>query len=187
VDGDGAFEGYASLFEAVDDGCDAVLPDAFRRSLAEKGPEGIKLLWQHDPSEPIGVIDTLREDARGLFVKGRLLTDVQRAREAHSLMRCGALDGLSIAYRTVKARHDPRTRIRLIDEVDLWEIPLVTFPMQRGASIAAFKNARPETIRDFEAFLREAGGFSKNEAKALAAHGAGGAGAAARPLSRPRR
>jgi len=171
VDGEGTFEGYASVFERVDDGRDAVLPGAFAKSLAEKGADGIKLLWQHDPSEPVGVIDTIREDTRGLFVKGRLLTEVQRAREAHSLMRCGALDGLSIGYRTVRARQDSKSGIRLIEEVDLWEVSLVTFPMQRGARIAAFKGARPQTIRDFEAFLREAGGFSKAEAKALAANG----------------
>lgn len=182
VDGEGAFEGYASIFDRIDDGRDAVLPGAFARSLAEKGARAIKLLWQHDPKEPIGFIETLREDARGLFVKARLLPEVQRAREALSLMRAGALDGLSIGYRTRKARHEPGTGIRLLEDIDLQEISLVTFPMQRAARIAAFKAAAPRRLRDFEAFLRDAGGFSRREAKALAASGfkAIGADAAAR-------
>ncbi|MFQ5347360.1 MAG: HK97 family phage prohead protease [Rhodothalassiaceae bacterium] len=168
---EGVFEGYASVFEQVDDGRDAVLPGAFARSLAEKGAPAIKLLWQHDPKEPIGIVESLREDARGLFVKGRLLLDLQRAREALSLMRSGALDGLSIGYRAAKARHDRARGVRLLEDIDLWEISLVTFPMQRAARIAAFKAAAPQSIRDFESFLREAGGFSRREAKALAAHG----------------
>lgn len=170
VDAEGMFEGYASIFDLVDDGRDAVARGAFGRSLAAKGPLGIKLLWQHDPGEPVGLLEEIREDGRGLYVKGRLLLDVQRAREALALMRCGALDGLSIGYHTRKARHDSRG-IRVLEDVDLWEISLVTFPMQRAARIAAFKGRRPQTIRDFEGFLREAGGFSRAEAKALAANG----------------
>lgn len=168
---DGAFEGYASIFDLADDGRDIIAPGAFARSLAQKDAAAIKLLWQHNPAEPIGVIDHIAEDARGLFVKGRLLLDVQRAREALALMRCGALDGLSIGYRTVRARHDSGGGMRRLEDVDLWEVSLVTFPMQRGARIAAFKAARPGTLRDFEGFLRDAGGFSRREAKAIAAHG----------------
>lgn len=170
VDGDGAFEGYASVFDLIDDGHDRVARGAFARSLAEKGAKAVKLLWQHDPAEPIGVVEALAEDARGLFVKGRLLLDVQRAREALALMRCGALDGLSIGYRAVKAASG-EGGTRVLEEVDLWEISLVTFPMQPAARVAAVK-ARPiATIRDFEGFLRQAGGFSRSEAKALAAQG----------------
>lgn len=168
---DGAFEGYASIFDLADDGRDIIAPGAFARSLAQKDAAAIKLLWQHNPAEPIGVIDHIAEDARGLFVKGRLLLDVQRAREALALMRCGALDGLSIGYRTLRARHESGRGMRRLEDVDLWEVSLVTFPMQRGARIAAFKAARPGTLRDFEGFLREAGGFSRREAKAIAAHG----------------
>ena len=96
-------------------------------------------MWQHDPTEPIGVIQAIREDRRGLYVKARLLLDVARAREALSLMRCGALDGLSIGYRAAKATLDDRTGERLLEDIDLWEVSLVTFPMQRHARIAAFK------------------------------------------------
>lgn len=67
---DGVFEGYASLFDAEDLGRDVIAPGAFRESLARKGAQGIRLLFQHRPEEPIGVWDTLKEDRRGLFARG---------------------------------------------------------------------------------------------------------------------
>ena len=76
VQEDGAFAGYASLFDRVDLGRDVVSRGAFRDSLAKRGAGGIKLLFQHDPNQVIGVWDEIREDARGLFVRGRLLPDV---------------------------------------------------------------------------------------------------------------
>lgn len=167
----GHFEGYASVFHSVDRGLDAVMPGAFRRSIAERGPGGIKLLWQHDPRQPIGSIDQIFEDERGLFVKGRLLLDVQQAREALSLMRVGAMDGLSIGFRTIKSRRDEIKGVRLLMDVDLWEVSLVTFPMQPEARVASFKSGGIDTIREFEHFLREAGDFSRSEAKALACKG----------------
>jgi HK97 family phage prohead protease len=137
------FEGYASVFDRVDRGRDMVMKGAFARSIRERGPRGIKLLWQHDPSEPVGLLDIVREDARGLYVRGRLLLDLKRAREAHALMRAGALDGLSIGYRTVLSDREARTGVRRLRDVDLWEVSLVTFPMQEAARIAAFKAATP--------------------------------------------
>lgn len=171
----GEFEGYASVFDVVDHGQDIVVRGAFLRSLKERGAEGIRLLWQHDPAEPIGRIDEVREDHRGLYVRGHLLLDVARAREAHALMRAGALDGLSIGFHTVKSQVDDFTGVRRIMDVDLWEISLVTFPMQPQARITSFKTVEFErpitTLRAFETFLRDAGGFSRSEAKAIAAHG----------------
>lgn len=171
VDAAGAFEGYASVFDREDQGRDMIAPGAFLRSLKERGPEEIKFLWQHDPTEPIGVLEAVREDKRGLYVKGRLLLDVQRAREAHALMRAGALDGLSIGFRAVKSAVDDVTGLRRLEDVDLWEISLVTFPMQELARISAFKRKPITTVRAFETFLRDAGGFSRRNAKAVAKHG----------------
>ncbi len=169
---EGVIEGYASVFERLDGGHDIVLPGAFARTLAERPPSSIKLLWQHDPKQPVGIVEELREDARGLHVRARLLPELKRGREALALIEAGALDGLSIGYRTVKARHDASSGARLIEEIDLWEISLVTFPMQPAARIRALKAATPhQGIRAFERFLRDAGGFSRTEAKALAAHG----------------
>lgn len=167
----GEFEGYASVFDEVDQGRDVIIRGAFLRSLKDRGAGGIKLLWQHDPAEPIGVIEEIAEDWRGLYVKGRLLMDVARAREAYTLMRAGALDGLSIGFHTIKAETDDFTGVRRLMDVDLWEISLVTFPMQAAARITAFKAAPITTLRAFETFLREAGGFSRKDAKGIAAYG----------------
>jgi HK97 family phage prohead protease len=140
VEADGTFSGYASRFGVVDLGRDLVLPGAFRESLTSRGARGIKLLFQHDPAEPIGVWLELREDGNGLFVRGRVLPEVERGREVLALMRAGALDGLSIGFRTVEGRTDSKTGIRKLSKIDLWEISVVTFPMQPEARIAAVKN-----------------------------------------------
>ncbi|WP_156922010.1 HK97 family phage prohead protease [Azorhizobium doebereinerae] len=130
-----AFEGYACLFDQVDLGRDAIAPGAFADTLARRGAAGVRLLYQHDPAEPIGVWARLAEDALGLKVEGRLTLDVARAREAAALIAAGALDGLSIGFKAVEARTDPRTRVRRITRIDLWEVSIVTFPMQPGARI----------------------------------------------------
>jgi HK97 family phage prohead protease len=103
------------------------------------------MLFQHDPSEPVGIWLDLREDHRGLFARGRLIPEVVRGRELLSLLRAGAIDGLSIGFRTAKARIDPKTRIRRIYAVDLWEISIVTFPMLTGARVRAVRHSHART------------------------------------------
>jgi len=131
-------EGYASVFGQVDRGGDVVEPGAFAASLARLAVEGgrVKMLWQHDPAAPIGVWDEVREDRRGLYVKGRLVREVTRGREAAALVAAGALDGLSIGYRTRRADRDGQGRRRLLD-LELWEVSLVTFPMLPEARVGA--------------------------------------------------
>ncbi|RMD91756.1 MAG: HK97 family phage prohead protease [Alphaproteobacteria bacterium] len=150
--------GYASLFGRVDQGGDVVEPGAYARSLKELAASGrrVKMLWQHDPAQPIGVWDEVREDARGLYVKGRILTDVARGREAAALVAAGAIDGLSIGYRTRRATRDGKGR-RLLAEIELWEVSLVTFPMLAEARVAA-KGDYPgaEALREMAAALRHA-------------------------------
>lgn len=136
---DGAvIEGYASVFGVADQGGDVVMAGAYGRSLKALSAEGrrVKMLWQHDPAEPIGVWEELREDGRGLYVKGRILTDVARGREAAALISAGAIDGLSIGYRTVTAQKDGKGR-RLLQELELWEVSVVTFPMLPVARVDA--------------------------------------------------
>ena len=151
-------EGYASLFGARDQGGDVVEPGAYAASLKRLGEEGrrVKMLWQHDPAQPIGIWDEVREDGRGLYVKGRLLESVGRAREAAALIAAGAIDGLSIGYRTVKAAKDDKG-LRLLKELELWEVSLVTFPMLPSARVGA-KGDVPEDsgLRELAAALRDA-------------------------------
>ncbi|GJD35681.1 HK97 family phage prohead protease [Methylobacterium aerolatum] len=141
---DGHFTGYASLFGVPDLGRDVVLPGAFAASLARRGAAGVRMLFQHDPAEPIGRWLDLREDARGLYVEGRLNLAVQRAREVAALMAEGALDGLSIGFRTLKSRPGADGS-RQLQGIDLWEISVVTFPMQPSARAAS--GPTPEAIR----------------------------------------
>lgn len=127
---DGRVSGYATLFDHVDDAGDRIATGAFADTLRRRAG-GVKFLWQHDPATPIGVWDELREDARGLRVSGRLILESAAGREAATLLAAGALDGLSIGFRTVSAEAAPGGR-RLI-QLDLWEISLVTFPALPGA------------------------------------------------------
>jgi HK97 family phage prohead protease len=136
---DGTVEGYASLFGEVDAARDMVMAGAFRETLRLRGVRRIPMLFQHDPAEPVGVWLELREDVRGLYARGRLIPEVARGRELLALLRAGAIDGLSIGFRTVKGRVDPRSRIRKLDQVDLWEISIVTFPLLAGARVRTVK------------------------------------------------
>ncbi len=138
VKGDHEIEGYASLFGACDQGGDVVTKGAYGASLRTMADEdrSVKMLWQHDPAQPIGVWDEVREDARGLWVKGRLLPEVAKGREAAELIAAGAIDGLSIGYRTVKAKKNDKGQ-RLLTELELWEVSLVTFPMLPSARVVA--------------------------------------------------
>lgn len=139
LDEQGRFAGYASLFGMIDNQKDSVERGAFAQSLNEKG-RGVKLLWQHQMDEPIGQIEQLFEDEKGLYVEGRLLLGVQRAREAYDLIRNHAMEGLSIGYRPVQYHINPETGVRHLTQVDLFEISLVTFPANDAASITVVKN-----------------------------------------------
>jgi uncharacterized protein len=139
VEEDGIFEGYASLFGVPDLGKDVVMPGAFADSLKKRGPAAVRLLWQHDPSEPIGRWLAIEEDPRGLRVRGKLNLAVERAREIHALMRDGGVDGSSIGFRVERARAERPTGLRRLEKLDLWEISVVTFPMLPGARIERVK------------------------------------------------
>lgn len=147
-------EGYASLFGTQDSGGDIVAKGAYSASLVALKAKGarVKMLWQHDPAQPIGVWDVVREDAHGLFVKGRILTDIEKGREAAALIEAGAIDGLSIGYRTVRARKTDGGA-RVLSELELWEVSLVTFPMLPQARIAA--QTKGHTPGDGDAMLRD--------------------------------
>lgn len=148
--------GYASLFGRRDKGGDTVQAGAYGASLSRLAESGIrvKMLWQHDPAQPIGVWDEVREDDTGLYVKGRLLPEVARAREACALVEAGAIDGLSIGYRTKRAEKDP-SGARMLHELELWEVSLVTFPMLPEARVGA-KEEAPAVVDDLAEILETA-------------------------------
>ncbi len=127
--------GYASLFDEADHSGDIVRRGAFAASLARRGAAGVRMLFQHDAGEPVGVWDAITEDARGLYVRGRILGDAPRGRAALALVRNGAVDGLSIGFRTLASRPRPGGGRELID-IDLWEVSIVTFPMLAGARLS---------------------------------------------------
>jgi HK97 family phage prohead protease len=141
--GTGVFAGYASMFNVADQSGDIVLPGAFHISLIRRPAEDIRMLFQHDPAEPIGTWLEVRETPRGLYVLGRLNKSVQRGRELLALLECGGIDGLSIGFKTIRAGKNKTGSNRLISQIDLWEISLVTFPMLESARVSAVK-ARAE-------------------------------------------
>lgn len=182
LDENGVFEGYGSIFGNVDKYGDKVMPGAFVESLAKHRREGtkVRMLWQHNPDEPIGVWDDLAEDAKGLWGKGRFILGVQRAREVYELTKAGAIGGLSIGYREVEADQDGM--VRLLKKLELFEVSPVTFPANARARIESVKSERmeefarrlrdgdPMPIKEFEAILRDAG-VPRSLATAIAGHG----------------
>lgn len=138
---EGVFSGYAAVFERIDQGRDVISRGAFARTLRERELNAVKLLWQHDPKKPIGRVEMLREDEHGLFMRGRLSLASIRGKDAHALLKMGALDGLSIGYRVRAAEADRMRSVRRLIDIDLWEVSLVTFPMQSAARVRAVKSA----------------------------------------------
>lgn len=124
-------EGYASLWGVADLNGDVVASGAFAASLARTGAQGVRMLHQHEGRTAVGVWDEMVEDERGLFVTGRIQDWSAEARFARALAGAGALDGLSIGFRSNRARREGR--LRVLVEVELWEVSLVTFPMLAGA------------------------------------------------------
>lgn len=177
VSDDGLFSGYGSVFGTVDSYREVVAPGAFSESLAEIKSKGrpVPVLWQHRSGEPIGVYTVLVEDAHGLKVEGQLIIDgVARAKEAHALMKAGAVSGLSIGYYVREDSWDEKERVRTLKKVDLVEISLVTFPANDDARIDAIKSKLAHgslpTMPEFEQILREAG-FSKSQSAVIANRG----------------
>ena len=177
VSDDGLFSGYASVFDNVDSYGDIVRKGAFVESIGEWVAKGKMppILWNHDPSDPIGVYTKMQEDDKGLFVEGRLLIDdVPRAKQTHALMKAGVIDGLSIGYRVKEYLYNVDEEVTDLIKLSLREVSIVTFPANPETRIEAVKSrldaGELPTLPEFEKFLREAG-FSKSQATAIAGHG----------------
>lgn len=149
VGADGTIIGYASVFGALDSQNEIVAAGAFRRSLAGWSAKGSApaMLWMHDPTMPIGLWVTLSEDKNGLAVEGRLALSTQKGREAYELLKMGALTGLSIGYRVISSQIDAKRKARILTDVELFEISLVTFPANDAARVSAVKSLRTQKMR----------------------------------------
>lgn len=149
-DVDGSFSGYASVFGVIDSQGEEVAYGAFKQSLNAWSESGKmpKLLWQHDYRQPIGLWKHIYEDDHGLHVEGHLLLELSQAREAYSLLKNGVVDGLSIGFVTVRSRRkdgrNSQARIRILEEVNLQEISLVTFAANPKAKVEHVKMIDPE-------------------------------------------
>jgi uncharacterized protein len=163
----GEFEGYGSVFDVIDSYGDVVKPGAFSKSLAEAAKTGRypSMLWQHRMEDPIGVWTEMREDAQGLYVKGRLLVeDDELARRAYAHLKAGSVTGLSIGYRRTVYESNGRDII----DLDLKEVSLVTMPANDEARVTGVKAfSEANTIREIEALLRDVERPSQAEAKAI--------------------
>lgn len=176
VQEDGFFSGYGAVFGNVDWYNDVILPGAFSKTLEEWASKNKfpPVLWNHNDSEPIGVYTKIYEDAKGLYVEGRLLIDdVPRAKSTHALLKAGAIDGLSIGYITKKANKQTNG-IRELVELGLGEISIVTTPANEESLITSVKSklegGELPSLPEFEKFLRESG-FSKSQATVIAGKG----------------
>ncbi len=163
---DGSIEGYGSVFGVRDNYDDVIAGGAFLGSLNSHKSAGTMpaMLWQHDGTQPIGIWTEMVEDAKGLLIKGRLALETAKGKEAHALLKMGALNGLSIGFISKQWAYDRESEVRTLTEIDLWEVSLVTFPANEKARITNVKSASDmATPKDAERILRDAG-FSKADA-----------------------
>ena len=166
---DGSVEGYGSVFGVRDNYDDVIAKGAFAETLKGHKEAGTMpaMLWQHNSSEPIGIWTVMSEDDNGLRIQGKLALDTVRGKEAHALLKMGALNGLSIGFMSKQWAYDRETEVRTLTEIDLWEVSLVTFPANEKARVTNVKSAdEMATPKDAEKALRDVG-FSKSDATAF--------------------
>ena len=166
---DGTVEGYGSVFGVRDNYDDVIAKGAFIDSLKSHKAAGTMpaMLWQHDADKPIGVWTEMVEDEKGLRIKGQLAMETVKGKEAHALLKMGALNGLSIGFMSKEWSYDRETEVRTLTAIDLWEVSLVTFPANEKARVTNVKSADElHAPKDAEKVLRDAG-FSKSDATAF--------------------
>ncbi|WP_312084566.1 HK97 family phage prohead protease [Brevundimonas sp.] len=168
VTDEGVISGYGSLFGVRDDYGDEVAPGAFAKSLKARKGKPVPMLREHSPSRVIGGWTEFAEDEKGLKLTGRLALDTVDGAETHRLIKAGFLDGLSIGFNTIRATDDDAGRV--LKEVNLWEVSVVTFPALTPARIDAVK-AQGLSREDLEDRLTRGADLSRSVARALLAGG----------------
>jgi Escherichia/Staphylococcus phage prohead protease len=168
----GVFSGYGSVYGNIDHGESVMMPGCFADSLSAHQAKSTMpaMLWQHRSSEPIGAYTRMSESDRGLYVEGQLAMKTIEGQRAHELLKMKAISGLSVGFLTREDSFDHKTGVRSVNKADLWEISLVTFPMNDQARVDQVKSI-PEFdgISDFERFLRDTANLSRTEAGAVVA------------------
>lgn len=154
----GLFYGYASVFNTIDAYGDCIMPGAFKASLQkwQSQKRVPKMLWQHSTHDPIGIWELIEEDKKGLYVEGQLLLDVQKAREAYSLIKHGAIDGLSIGYQVIESEQDHASHLRYISVLELFEVSVVTFAANLDARVTQVKHDPVPEVVKLQASLKQA-------------------------------
>lgn len=160
------FEGYGSVFGVKDSYSDIVEKGAFVDSLKSNGIPA--MLWQHRADMPIGVWTEAKEDNNGLILKGEINLDVQAGKEAYALIKQEAIKGLSIGFITEKEEYVKS--VRILKQVRLMEVSLVTFPANKEANVVSVKGDLPDNERDFEKMLRDIG-YGQTQSKAIVSKG----------------
>lgn len=174
----GSFSGYGSTFGNVDLGKDICSKGCFSRSLSEGEAKGVMpaMYWMHDRSLPIGDFTSMREDAKGLMVTGKLWIGkgIPEAERAYCMLQGTGPKGLSIGYIAKKSTYDEKKGTRTLDDVDLMEVSVVGYGMNPKALVTSIKSTISDgnvpTIRDLEEVMRDAG-LSKKQAMALLSSG----------------
>lgn len=163
-----SFSGYASVFGGVDAYGDTIEKGAYAKTLKNR-ERPIRMRWNHY-GPVIGKYTDVQEDSKGLIVTGELTPGHSKAEDVYASMKHGAVDGMSIGYR-VKAYEQTAPERRLLKEIELIEISIVEEPADLGAKIGEVKSIieAADNLKEIESLLRDAGGFSRNDAKALVA------------------
>jgi len=171
VDSSGFFAGHAATFNTPDMSGDIILPSAFDATLAQAKARGQlpALLWSHDSRSPIGRLTTLREDRIGLYAEAQLTLEAQAAKEAYALVKDGAVSGLSIGYNLPENGAEYRGSNRLLKQIDLLEVSLVSIPMHPDSRVTSVKSLMDcGDERELKNLLRERDHLSRSRASAAA-------------------
>lgn len=169
IDESGYIAGIAAGYGNVDHGGDVIMPGALTKAIT--GRSSVPMLLFHDHKRPVGAWSKFEEKSDGLHVEGKITKDCSDGANAYALVRDRAIGGLSIGYKTLRHKFEGKTR--QLQELALHEVSLVPVGMNDRAVITQIKSildgGELPTVREFEEFLRDAGGFSKSLAAAIAA------------------
>lgn len=160
----GRIKGYGAYYGNIDRGMDVIKQGAFSDI-----NRSVKMLYQHDASKLLGTWDIVTEDEKGLMVEGDINLKTTLGRDVYELAKSGALSDMSVGFKTQDYEYDSKS-VRHIKKAELFEVSLVSFPMNEKANILSVKSSDIETERDFEHFLKQAG-YSNKQAKIITNHG----------------